>query len=188
MHDEHQQLNGTPEDSTPDNAAAEFEALIQGRCKQPFQDRVQKILDGRLRTLRQENELLHRQAEAQRRYEAGCVERLTQEAEDIRRLYDGFDWQEEMRNPTFGRLIAAGIDGRTAYEAIHHRELLAQAMRYAAQRGCEQVSRAVASGGRRIAENGGGSAAVTRSDPGALTSQELAEIRKRVRQGEKIRF
>ena len=40
----------------------------------------------------------------------------------------------------------------------------------------------------RIAENGGSSAAVTRSDPRALTPDELAEIRKRVRKGEKIRF
>ena len=62
-------------------------------------------------------------------------------------------------------------------------------MRYAVQRSGEQMSRAVASGGRRIAENGGhGSSAVTRADPKALTSGELAEIRKRVQRGEKIRF
>lgn len=189
MHDEQELTQaGTPEAMDTDGAAAEFEALIQGRCKQPFQARVQKILEGRLRTLRRENELLHRHANEQRRYEAECVERLTQEAENIRRLYGDFDWQQEMRDPTFGRLIAAGIDGRTAYEAIHHRELLAQAMRFAARRGREQASRAVASGGRRIAENGGSSAAVTRSDPRALTPDELAEIRKRVRKGEKIRF
>ena len=172
MHDEHEQTNDTPENNGTDNAAAaEFEELIQGRCKELFQARVQKILEGRLRTLRRENELLHRHANEQRRYEAECVERLTQEAENIRRLYGDFDWQQEMRDPTFGRLIAAGIDGRTAYEAIHHRELLAQAMRFAARRGREQASRAV-----------------TRSDPRALTPDELAEIRKRVRKGEKIRF
>ena len=47
--------------TTPEtDSAAEFEELIQGRCKQPFQQRVQKILDGRLRALRQENEALRR--------------------------------------------------------------------------------------------------------------------------------
>ena len=189
MHDEHEQTNDTPENNGTDNAAAaEFEELIQGRCKELFQARVQKILEGRLRTLRRENELLHRHANEQRRYEAECVERLTQEAENIRRLYGDFDWQQEMRDPTFGRLIAAGIDGRTAYEAIHHRELLAQAMRYAARRDREQYSRAVASSARRIPENGGGSTAVTRTDPRALTSEELSDIRKRVQRGEKIRF
>lgn len=167
---------------------AEFEELIQGRCKQAFQARVQTILEKRLRTLRQENETLRRQCEEQRRYEQDCVERLAQEAEDIRRLYDDFDWQEEMRIPVFGRLIAAGVDGRTAYEVTHGRELLAQAMRYAAQRDREQLSRTVASSARRIPENGGGSTAVTRTDPRALTSSELSDIRRRVQRGEKIRF
>ena len=32
------------------------------------------------------------------------------------------------------------------------------------------------------------SAAVTRTDPKALTSQELSDIRRRVQRGEKIRF
>ena len=115
MHDEQELTQaGTPETMDTDGAAAEFEELIQGRCKQPFQARVQKILDGRLRTLRQENETLRRQAQEQHAYESGCVARLAQEAEDIRRVYEDFDWQKEMRDPTFGRLVAAGIDGRTA--------------------------------------------------------------------------
>ena len=85
MHDEQELTQaGTPEAMDTDGAAAEFEALIQGRCKQPFQARVQKILDGRLRTLRQENETLRRQAEEQHAYESGCVARLAQEAEAAR--------------------------------------------------------------------------------------------------------
>ena len=128
MHEEQEVTQTTPET----DSAAEFEELIQGRCKQPFQQRVQKILDGRLRSLRQENEALRRQAAEQRSFENGCVERLARQAEDIRRVYGGFDWQREMRDPAFGRLIAAGVDGRTAYEVVHSRELLAQAMRYGA--------------------------------------------------------
>ena len=190
MHEE-QKLTAAveAEDSPETDCAAEFEALIQGRCRQPFQQRVQKILEGRLRSLRQENEALRRQAARQREFETGCVERLAREAEDIRRAYGGFDWQQEMRDPAFGRLIAAGVGGRTAYAVIHSRELLAQAVRYGAQRAAEQLSRSIASGGRRVAENGGrGSSAVTRTDPRALDSAQLAEIRKRVQRGEKIRF
>ena len=97
------------EQVTPEaDCAAEFEELIRGRCRQPFQQRVQKILDGRLRTLRQENEALRRQAQERQGFENDCVARLAREAEDIRRVYDGFDWQREMRDPAFGRLIAAG--------------------------------------------------------------------------------
>ena len=81
MHDEQERTPVTaPETGEADSAAAEFEELIQGRCKQPFQQRVQKILEGRLRTLRQENEALHRQAEEQRLYETGSVKRRTSAA------------------------------------------------------------------------------------------------------------
>lgn len=169
-------------------SAEEFEELIRGRCKQPFQERVQRILDGRLRALRQENEALRHQAEERRSFEEGCVARLAQEAESIRAVYGGFDWQRELRDPVFAQLIAAGIDGRTAYETAHRQELMAQAMRYAVRRSREQMSRAMAGGARRVGENGGGSGAVTRADPKALTSAELAEIRARVQRGEKIRF
>ena len=41
----------------------------------------------------------------------------------------------------------------------------------------------------RVAENGGhSSSAVTRTDPKALDSAQLADIRRRVQRGEKIRF
>ena len=40
----------------------------------------------------------------------------------------------------------------------------------------------------RVAENGGRSIAVTASDPRGLTSEDLADIRRRVLDGEKIRF
>ena len=76
-------------------------------------------------------------------------------------------------------------DGTVAYQTL---ELLTEAMRCGARRAGEQLSRAIASGGRRVSENGGGSTAVTRADPRTLTSGELSEIRKRVQRGEKIRF
>ena len=55
-------------------------------------------------------------------------------------------------------------------------------------RACQQAVRVVESGGRRIPENAGRSASVSRPDPGKLTSRELADIRKRVMDGEKISF
>jgi len=42
--------------------------------------------------------------------------------------------------------------------------------------------------GRRPAENGGRCVGVTGSDPRGLTSRELADIRRRVMEGEKISF
>ena len=57
-------------DTAPDAGEQEnFAALIRGRYKADFDARVQKILDGRLRGLRQENARL-RQDQEQRRERA----------------------------------------------------------------------------------------------------------------------
>ena len=110
------------------------------------------------------------------------------DARELQRLYPDFCWQEEMRREDFGRLILAGVEPRTAYETVHGRELMEKAMRYAAGRTRRQVAGSLASGMGRVAENGGRSIAVTASDPRGLTSEDLADIRRRVLDGEKIRF
>ena len=148
--------------------------------------------DGRLRGMRQENQHLKEQQEKtdrERRAEAaGRIERLRRQEGELQKVYPDFCWQEEMRREDFGRLILAGVEPRTAYETVHGRELMEKAMRYAAGRTRRQVAGSLASGMGRVAENGGRSIAVTASDPRGLTSEDLADIRRRVLDGEKIRF
>ena len=169
--------------AAPDAGEQEaFSTLIRGQYKEQFDARVQKILDGRLRGLRQENARLRQESQA------GAVLRLQAEEGRIRQVYPNFDWRREMASPRFGRLVTAGVDGRTAYEIVHRQELLKAAMGYAAAQARSQMARSIASGGGRAAENRGDSRSVTRSDPRGLTSRELADIRKRVQDGEKIRF
>ena len=165
-----------------------FEELIRGRCKEEFEGRVQKILDGRLKGLRQENEKLRTQAEQRRTQNIRTLEALAQQEGEIQKMYPEFDWRREMENGAFSGLVAAGVDGRTAYEVVHKEELLRRAMQYASRRTGEQMARSIASGGKRVGENGGRSITVSHSDPKALNSQELADIRQRVMNGEKIRF
>lgn len=177
-------------DTAPDagERQEDFEDLIRGRYKADFDARVRKILDGRLRGLRQENARLRQEVQARRESQAGAVLRLQAEEGRIRQVYPNFDWRREMASPRFGRLVTAGVDGRTAYEIVHRQELLKAAMGYAAAQARSQMARSIASGGGRAAENRGDSRSVTRSDPRGLTSRELADIRKRVQDGEKIRF
>lgn len=117
----------------------DFETLIRGRYKGEFDARVRRILDGRLRGLRQENERLREMA--------------------------------------------------AAAETARQREAQLQAaMEFAVVRARQQMAQAIASGGSRVAENGGRRRSVSRWDPKGLSGAELAAIRKRVQDGEKIRF
>ncbi len=179
----------TPAAKAPDaGEQEEFEALIRGRWKEQFDQRVKKILDGRLRQLRRENQALRERQQRRQQQSAAMLTALQEAQPEIRRLYGQFDWRQALRDPDFARLIAAGVEPLTAYEVRHHKELLQRAMRYAASRSAAHAARTVESNRRRVPETGRRSAAVTRTDPRQLSSQDLADIRRRVQEGEKIRF
>ena len=141
----------TGEESAPDageQGAEDFETLIRGRYKEAFDARVQRILDGRLRNLRQENMRLRQDAEMRQR----------------------------------AAVLQAAVQRR------REEEQLRRAMDFAVARTRRQMAQAIASGGSRVAENGGRRRSVSRCDPRELSGKELADIRKRVQEGEKIRF
>ena len=176
-------------DTAPDAGEQEdFAALIRGRYKADFDARVQKILDGRLRGLRQENARLRQEREQRQEKARQAIESMAAQEEQVRQVYPEFRWQREMENPAFGRLVCAGVEPMAAYEVVHREDILRRAMAYSAKRATRQAARSIASVGRRPAENGGRCVGVTGSDPRGLTSRELADIRRRVMEGEKISF
>ena len=82
----------TGEEHVPDaggQEAEDFEALIRGRYKEAFDARVQRILDGRLKNLRQENARLRQDAELRQRAAVlqAAVQRQREE-EQLRRAMD----------------------------------------------------------------------------------------------------
>ena len=158
----------------------DFEELIRGRYKADFDARVKKILDGRLRGLRQEVTDLRQREKLRQVQIQYYLDRLPEQEKQVRMVHPEFRLQKEMENPRFFRLVQAGVEPREAYEMVHRH--------FAAQAAARQAVRVVESGGRRIPENDGRSASVSRPDPGKLTSRELADIRKRVMDGEKISF
>ena len=93
----------------------DFETLIRGRYKGEFDARVRRILDGRLRGLRQENERLRQMAAA--------AEAVRQQEQEVQ---------------------------------------LQAAMEFAVIRARQQMAQAIASGGSRVADGAGASAAGTR--------------------------
>ena len=67
-----------------------FESLIRGQYKAEFDARVQKILDGRLRGLRQENEQLRREKTARKESARQAFSRLSEEEAAVQAVYPTF--------------------------------------------------------------------------------------------------
>ena len=138
-------------DTAPDAGEQEdFAALIRGRYKADFDARVQKILDGRLRGLRQENARLRQDQEQRRERARQAIESMAAQEEQVRQVYPEFRWQREMENPAFGRLVCAGVEPMAAYEVVHREDILRRAMAYSAKRTARQTARSIASVGRHL--------------------------------------
>lgn len=120
-------------------------------------------------------------------------ETLARQADEAKKLYPALDLGAEMKNPTFARLTSpgVGVDVRTAYEVVHREEMRGAEMQYAAQKSAERMANAIRSGSMRPQENGLQSqqgAGVVKADPKSLTKADREEIKRRVRNGEKIFF
>ena len=118
------------------------------------------------------------------------AKRVIGESREMKKLYPDFDLAREMRDERFLRMTApgTGIDVRTAYETLHGRSLAPAAMAYAVRRTEEKLAGAIRSGSLRPAENGasGSASAILRDDPRMLTPRERADIRRRVKNGERV--
>ena len=99
----------------------DFEELIRGRYKADFDARVKKILDGRLRGLRQEVTDLRQREKLRQVQIQYYLDRLPEQEKQVRMVHPEFRLQKEMENPRFFRLVQAGVEPREAYEMVHRR-------------------------------------------------------------------
>lgn len=113
-----------------------------------------------------------------------------QEAEQVKGIYPSFDFKAEFADRNFQGMLKAGVPMQTAYEAMHHAELTANAARAAAQSAGQQMAARIQNKAARPKENGmsAQSAAITKSDVHSLTPAERREIARRVQRGDKIVF
>lgn len=118
------------------------------------------------------------------------VQTLAQQAEQAKQLYPSLDLRQELQDPTFRRLTSpdVGLDVKTAFEVVHRQELQNAMMQIATQRTQQQMVNAIQAGQRRPTETGARRAPAldVRDDPSKWTKQDRAEVRRRVRNGERI--
>lgn len=112
------------------------------------------------------------------------------QSESLKTRYPNFSLEKEAANPQFVRLLQNGIDVKTAFEAIHHDEVLSGAMMQTAQAVRKNVTDNIKARGLRPSENGINAQAgvIVKNDVSKLTSKDRAEIARRARMGETIKF
>ena len=110
------------------------------------------------------------------------------EAQELSKLYKGFDLNTEVQNPDFVKLLGAGIPMRTIFETLHHDEILSGAMAYTAKQVAKKQIDAIKSGQNRPSE---GAAGGSTSFPGVktienMTGDQIKELARRSLAGETI--
>ena len=113
-----------------------------------------------------------------------------EQAKAAKKSFPNLDLGEELKNPQFIKLLQDGVGVETAYFAMHHRELVPQAMQYTAKAVEQKLTNKVIANGARPTENGVASqaSAIVKSDVSQLSKADRAEIIRRVARGEKIKF
>ena len=161
-----------------DDSYLEKEAMSRGMSKEGL--KLLLDVENREKMLAERE----RRTQAQQNYERH-IQQLSQQAEAA-----GINLREEMNNPEFVRLTSpgVGVPVTLAYNLVHQEEILQNGMQYAAKQGAQRVAQAVQSGQTRAIENGmarKGTSTIYKPNPSDLTSKDRAEIRRRVRNGDK---
>ena len=189
---------------------AEFDALIENEYKEQFTKKVQKIISKRLRevkTVKEENntlteekkvELIKRLVMENRALKArfenekrsaevkNRTDELKKQIELAKEAYPDFDFEQEIKNPEFVRLIKVGVNVKEAYEVVNIDSIIDKNSKNAEKKVVDSI-RAKSS---RPAENGseGGSGILLSGNASKLTRKERADLAKRAAKGEKISF
>lgn len=169
------------------NALAEDEEYLE---KEAYEKGIDKETLKTMKRMERENAKLKQnqlELERQARQEA-AYQKLMQEDAEVKAVYPNFDIDVELQNPQFESLIRNNINLKTAYEVVHHDEILPQAMKFAADKTKSDVSKVIQSGAARPAELGAGSvdSPAGKTDVSKLTRAQRDEINRRVMSGERV--
>ena len=131
-------------------------------------------------------------AEAQKRdsFVSERVRGWHQEAEALKGTYADISLEKEMANPQFAAMLRSGVSVEAAYEAMHHRDIVAKATADAKAETEKAVIDNLRAKGQRPAEGGANptSAPLTGFDVKSLTKAQRAEFARQAALGKRIEF
>lgn len=115
--------------------------------------------------------------------------KLLKGCDETKELYPQFDIKKEFSNPDFRRILKlTDNDPKKAFEILHHDEIIAGVIKDTARMTEERLAGSIASRAARPAEGAqsAASAVYINRDPKSLSKADRADIKKRVRRGERI--
>lgn len=166
-----------------DDSYYEQEALEKGVTVQQLKE---------IRKMERENAELRQQMQEQESRENAnkLYAQWMQQEQDTKAVYPSFSLEAEMQNPRFIDLLRSNIDVRTAYEVLHKDEIIRGAMQFTAQTMEQKITNKIKANGARPTEGGMGaqSAAVVKGDVSQLTNDDISEVIRRVKRGDRVSF
>lgn len=176
-----QDLEGLKRAVENDNSLWEEAAAKEGLTVEEYRYR---------KNLEAENaRLLKQMEEAQKASQRERIfQKWNREAQELKAFYPNFDMETEGRNETFTRLLGSGIDMKTAYETVHHEELMQALAMQTAQNVAKAQADAVKSSQSRPNEAGMNSKPVEHTGKAVkdMSREEILELARRAQRGELI--
>ena len=118
--------------------------------------------------------------------------KLTQQAEELRKVFPDFDLQAELQNPEFFRLTSpeVGISVEDAFYTLHGKELAAASMKAGMERAQQQLGQTIRAQGMRPIEGAahgqGQPAAQAPMDFSRMSRKEREAFRSQVKSGKVV--
>ena len=141
-----------------------------------------------LRRLIAENHFLkkRREEDIQNMQQRSRAQQLREQAEETKKAYPEFEFETEIKNPEFCRLLKVGVSVKNAYEVVNIDTILDKNSKTAERK----VVDSIRSKGSRPVENGseGASGILLSGNASKLTKKQREELAKRAAKGERISF
>ena len=118
------------------------------------------------------------------------INQWEKEANELKQQIPDFDFDEELQNEKFNSLITFGWSLKDAYEAVHAKDIINKVVPKAVEQAKAKTVQSIRAKGLRPNENGitSNSPANIKNSVDKLDDKDFEEIKRRVRNGDKIKF
>ena len=170
---------------TDDDSLYEEEAAKAGMSVSAFKQLAQ------LQAEKQQREAFEAKSMQEQRFQQHFRNVAMDFEQNVKSVFPNADLMAELRNPTFQRLTSpeVGVSAKDAFWLIHRAELESKTMETVAHKTQQKLSQSMQNTRNRPVENG--SRAVSpaldiRDDPSKWSKADREEVKRRVRNGEKV--